>query len=186
MISFDPFPVLETPRLFLRRLVPPDAEVIFRLQQDPEVTRYIGRDPDPNLEASLQRIEVIDANIRETNGITWGLVLKETGELIGTAGLWRWVKLHRFVEIGYQLASAYWGRGLMTEALRPILHFGFEVMGVHRIEANTDPANLASARVLEKVGFKQEARLRENWFYNGTFTDSAIYGMLRRDLAGDS
>jgi ribosomal-protein-alanine N-acetyltransferase len=182
MVSFDPFPILETPRLLLRRLGPGDAEALLRIQQDPQVTRFLGRDPDTSLEQILKRIELVDSNVRESAGITWALVLRETGALIGTAGLWRWVKPHRYAEIGYQLASAYWGRGLMTEALLPVLRYGFEVMEVHRIEGNTDPQNGASARVLEKLGFQQEARLRENWFYNGAFTDSVIYGLLRREF----
>ncbi len=181
MSLFDPFPILDTPRLRLRPLGPDDAAVLYRWQQSPDFMRYLSRDPDASLSASLARVELISAAIREETGITWGLTLRTTGALVGTAGLWRWVKPHRYAEIGYQLAPEAWGQGLMTEALPPILQLGFERMQLHRIEANTDPNNHASTRVLGKLGFQLEARLRENWFHNGSFTDSTIYGLLRHE-----
>lgn len=179
MSLFDPFPILETTRLRLRELTVDDAPALFRWQQDPLFMRYLGRDPDASLDATLARLEMIRTAIRDETGITWGLTLRATGELVGSAGLWRWVKPHRYAEIGYQLAPGQWGHGFMSEALPPILQCGFERMDLHRIEANTAPENVASARILTKLGFQLEARLRENWLHNGTFTDSKIYGLLR-------
>lgn len=181
MACFDPFPVLETPRLLLRQILTSDAQAMYDWQQDPQVMRFLGRDPDRTLADATTRIDLITRNLRDEEGIMWGLVRRDTGTFIGTAGLWRWVKANRYAEIGYQMASAHWGQGLMTEALRPVVRFGFQRMDLHRIEANTDPDNLASSRILQKLGFQQEARLRENWLYNGVFTDSAIYGLLRRE-----
>jgi ribosomal-protein-alanine N-acetyltransferase len=128
------------------------------------------------------RIADTTAGVRENTAISWGITLRDGGALAGTAGLWRWNQPHRWAEIGYDLLPEHWGRGLMTEALRPILRFGFEAMDLHRIEANIDPDNRASRRVLERLGFVREAHLRENWLYDGRFTDSAIYGLLRREF----
>lgn len=182
MRSFDPFPPLDTPRLHLRRLTPDDAEIIFRIQSDPEVIRYFGRAGDASIEAARERVARIDAGIREHTSIRWGITLRDTGELIGTAGFWRWNKPHRNAEIGYDLRPAWWGRGLMPEAVRAILRFGFDEMDLHRVEANVDTENQRSVRVLERLGFVREGVLRENWLNEGRFTDTGTYGLLRRDF----
>ncbi|EYF03747.1 GNAT family N-acetyltransferase [Chondromyces apiculatus] len=181
MLSFDPFPVLETPRLLLRALTPDDVEVFHALESDPEVVRYFGRDP-LNLEGCKERLEIIATGIREVRSIRWALTLRDTGEMIGSLGFWRWNKEHHWAEIGYELATRHWNKGYMSEAFGPVLHHGFEHMGLHRIEAQLDAQNLASARVLEKAGFTREALLRENWFHNGRYTDTPVYGLLRREF----
>lgn len=181
MACFDPFPLLQTPRVLLRQILPSDAQALYDWQQDPQVMRFLGRDPDRSLSDAAARIDLITRNLQTDEGIMWGLVRRDTGVFFGTAGLWRWVRPHRYAEIGYQMASAHFGQGLMTEALRPVVRYGFETMDLHRIEANTHPENHASARVLQKLGFTQEALLRENWLHNGEFSDSAIFGLLRRE-----
>ena len=84
-------------------------------------------------------------------------------------------------EIGFGLQSAYWGKGYMSEAARAVVDCGFDVLRLHRIEADIDPRNRASARVLEKLGFVREGLLRERWIVDGEISDSAIYGLLRTD-----
>ncbi|NIW38715.1 MAG: GNAT family N-acetyltransferase, partial [Gemmatimonadetes bacterium] len=87
----------------------------------------------------------------------------------------------RQAEIGYDLAHRHWGRGLMTEALRPMLRFGFEEMDLHRIEAGVTVGNEASARVLEKLGFREEGLLRRGGYWKGAYHDLRGFGLLRRD-----
>ncbi|WP_437998502.1 GNAT family N-acetyltransferase [Sorangium sp. So ce185] len=183
MTSFDPFPVLTTPRLTLRAIAPSDVERIFRIQSDPEVVRYAGRGPDGSLADSERRIATVMTGVRENTSIRWGITLKEGGELVGTGGFWRWNKPHRSAEIGYELLPAFWNRGIMTEALRAVIRFGFASMELHRVEAQIDPDNRASARVLERLGFALEGRQRQNWYYDGRYTDTALYGLLRGELA---
>jgi ribosomal-protein-alanine N-acetyltransferase len=186
MPSFSPFPQLETPRLVLRALTPArpaDLDVVFRIRSDREATRYLGRDPDRSIDASLANLRAVEAAIADGTGIRWGIVTMADGALIGTAGLWRWNEPHRWAELGYDLLPACWGRGYMAEALRAIVRWGFGAANLHRIEANVDPANARSVRVLESLGFSSEGRLRENWLHAGAFTDSQIFGLLRTDLA---
>ncbi|MGK3998010.1 GNAT family N-acetyltransferase [Sorangium sp. So ce1024] len=180
--AFDPFPVLTTPRLRLRALDPGDAERVFRLRSDPDVMRYIGRAPDGSVAATEQHLAAILESIREGASIGWGITLKDSGELIGTGGFVRWNKPHRWAEIGYAILPAFWGQGIMTEALRAMLPFGFASMDLHRVEAQLDPENRASARVLERLGFVREGQHRQNWCYEGQFTDTAVYGLLRGEL----
>lgn len=186
MVSFTPFPTLETPRLVLRELVPADVEAIFRIQSNPEVVRYFGRPGHATIAETEKLLGIVFDAQRDVTGIRWGLSLKDTGELAGTCGFWRWNKPHRHAEIGYELAPAFWGRGLMVEALRPILRYGFTQMELHRVEATIDPDNHASQRVLEKLGFKRDALMRENWLHDGKFTDSAIYGLLEQEFLNEA
>lgn len=184
MISFDPFPALETPRLILRKLEPSDAEALFRNSSDPLVARYLGRDPDATIDAVYQRLQLVFDAIRDNTGIRWGIVRRDdpTLTLMGTVGFWKWNKPSFYAEIGYELGPAYWNKGYMTEAIRAALRFGFDHMELHRVEANIDPDNIGSRRAVEKVGFTHEATLRENWFYAGRFTDSVIYGILKHEF----
>lgn len=182
MNSFDPFPVLETPRLILRKLEPSDAEAMFRIHSDPLVTKYFGRDPDTTMEPTLQRLQSVVDALRDHTGIRWGIVRRDDPTLMGSVGFWKWNKPHFYAEIGYELGSAHWNKGYMTEAIRAALRFGFDYMDLHRVEANIDPDNIGSRRTVQKVGFTQEALLRQNWFYAGRFTDSAIYGILKHEF----
>jgi len=182
MSLFDPFPTLQTPRLTLRALTPEDLDAIFRIQSDPVVTKYFGRPADSTPADTQKRLDLVFEGVRTGTAIRWGLTLRGSDELMGSTGFWRWNKDHRWAEIGYELAAAYWGKGYMTEAHMATLRYGFDVMGLNRVEANVDPENKASIRVLEKLGFVREALLREHWYYQGLFTDTATYGLLRRDF----
>jgi ribosomal-protein-alanine N-acetyltransferase len=134
------------------------------------------------MEPTLNRLQLVFDNIRDHSGIRWGITRRDDPTLMGTVGLWKWVKPHFYAEIGYEMAPIYWNKGYMTEAIRAAVQFGFEHMELHRVEANIDPENAGSRRVIEKSGFKQEAVLRQNWFYAGRFTDSIIYGILRDEF----
>jgi len=182
MHSFDPFPVLETPRLILRELVPADVDLIQRNASDPAVNKYLGRDLDTSFETAQKRLQTVLDNTRDHTGIRWGIQRKEDMVTMGTVGFWKWNKPHYYAEIGYEIGSAYWNKGYMTEAIRAALRFGFEQMELHRAEANIDPDNIGSRRAAEKAGFRHEATLRENWFYAGRFTDSVIYAVLKHEF----
>lgn len=182
MISFDPFPTLETDRLVLRRIERSDLETMYRLQSDPEVVRYFGRDPHTRIEQTEEWLYKIESGLKDATSIRWGITLRGSPELIGSTGFWRWNQPHFHAEIGYELAHAHWGRGIMVEAIRKTLVFGFSTMNLHRVEANIDPDNQGSRRVLEKLGFQREAFMRENWFYQDRFTSTALYGLLKREF----
>jgi [ribosomal protein S5]-alanine N-acetyltransferase len=184
MGRFDPFPTLHTERLELRRLGPADVDAVFRLQSDPAVVKFFGRAPYLTRAEAEQRIVNESAAIERGDSVRWALAPREGGEIVGTAGFWRWGRDHHLAEIGYELAPEHWGRGLATEALRAIVRYGFAEQGLHRVEANLEPGNVRSARVLEKLGFVREGVLRQNWFYDGVYSDTATYGLLAGELKG--
>lgn len=179
---FEPFPILETPRLVLRKIEDSDLQTIFRLQSDPEITRYFGRPPHSRIEQSEELLYKINDGLKNGTSIRWAITLRPSLAMIGSTGFWRWNQPHRNAEIGYELDAAHWGKGIMVEAIRPTLAFGFRAMNLHRVEANIDPDNLGSRRVLEKLGFQQEARIRENWFDGSRFTDTVHFGLLENEL----
>jgi len=181
--AFASFPVLETERLVLRAPVLADAPAIFRIMSDPRVMRYFGAPPMTSLEAAEQRIAGLAADFAALRGIRWAIVPRAGGELIGTCGFWRLIKEHARAEIGYELDPAHWGQGLMPEAVGAALDFGFGPMGLHSVEAQIDPANASSRRVLEKLGFVQEGYFRESYYdpNAGRFTDTAVFSLLRSD-----
>jgi ribosomal-protein-alanine N-acetyltransferase len=83
--------------------------------------------------------------------------------------------------VGYSLASAEWGNGYMQEALTALLDYGFSELDLNRVEADVDPRNAASGRSLERLGFRREGLLRERWIVGGEVSDTALYGLLRKD-----
>jgi ribosomal-protein-alanine N-acetyltransferase len=171
------FPPLETKRLVLREVTPDDADAMFAVRSHPDVMRYWGERPWESREQALAKIVELQQTFRNGNAIRWGLALKENGRLVGSAGFWYWQKEHFRAEIGYELHPDEWGKGYMAEALAVIVRFGFEDMGLHSIQANVDPQNKASARVLEKVGFAREGWLLENFYFDGRFYDTWIFGL---------
>lgn len=173
-------PDLQTERLLLRRLTREDAADIFAYASDPEVARLTTWEAHRTLDDSLQYLERVRTWYDEGFGGPWGLVLKGTGTLVGTCGL-AVVPEHYRAELGYAIARSCWGQGLMTEAARAAIHFGFVSLGLNRIEARCWLDNIASARVMEKCGMKYEGTLREQIFIKGRFDTLLIYSILRGD-----
>jgi RimJ/RimL family protein N-acetyltransferase len=114
--------------------------------------------------------------------LPWAIADRSSDDLIGTLTLFRLDRDHRRAEIGYALASRHWGKGLASEALCLALHHAFDTLQLERIEADTDPRNAPSRRMLERLGFAHEGTLRKRWFVNDEWCDTAFYGLLREDF----
>jgi ribosomal-protein-alanine N-acetyltransferase len=127
-VNFDPFPVLKTNSLLLRKIDHNDVPALFSMRSDKETMRYIDRPIAETFADAEQLIERIDLSLANNDGITWGISLKENNELIGTIGYWRMIKEHYRAEIGYLLHPAQQGRGLMQEAITAVINFGFNII----------------------------------------------------------
>lgn len=178
---FAAFPTLETERFVLRELTIDDLDAIYRMMSDERVTRYFGRAPMTSRDEAAGRIVSIRNDFRDQNGVRWGIARREGGELLGSCGYWRILRPHFRAEVGYELDPACWGQGVMPEALAAIARYGFETMGLHTIEANIDPENTGSRRVLEKLGFEREGLFRDSYYlpHEQRFSDTATYSLLR-------
>lgn len=177
-INFDPFPILETERLTLRRLTPADADDLFVLRADENIMRFIPRPLAKTTADVLQLIQAIDNGTNNNDTINWAITLKEVNQLIGTIGFVRMQPENYRAEVGYLLHADYQGKGLMHEALAKVIHYGFYDMKLHSIEAVIDPDNIASAKLLERNHFIKEAHFKENFYYKEQFLDSIHYGLL--------
>lgn len=178
---FNEFPVLETERLILRKIRPEDKNGIFDIYSNSEAMRYFGKKPYTSLTEAEVMIEKIIKAFQNKEGIRWGITFKPSDKLIGSGGLWRLLKDHLRAEIGYDLNPAYWKKGIMSEALESMIEFGFKKMNLHSIEANIDPANIASEKLLKKVGFKKEGHITESFLFNEEFTDTGVYSLINRN-----
>ena len=177
-LNFSPFPVLFTERLQLRAVMATDAKEIFFLRSDEQVLRYLDKQPAKSVDEAVEFIERIQKDQQNEDGILWGIALKDNPAIIGSIGFWRMEKEHYRAEIGYAMYPQFQGKGIMTEAMKAVLKYGFEKMRLHSVEANVNPGNEASIKLLEKNYFVKEGYFKENYFYNGQFLDSAIYSLL--------
>ena len=179
-INFSPFPNLETERLLLRRVDSNDIQEIFALRSNPETMKYIPRPLVKTDEDALEHIAMIDSKIDSNEGINWAITLKGNPKLIGVIGHYRIKPENYRAELGYMLLPEYHGQGIVSEAVKEAVKYGFQVMKLNSLEAIIDPDNHASAKVLEKNGFIKEAHLKEYEFYEGRFLDTVIYSILNK------
>lgn len=174
-------PRLSGPRVQLRMLRADDAPFLLRVFGDPEVMRYWSSGPIPDLAAARALFEeIVDLFVRREL-FQWGIAERATDEVIGTCTLWKLDHENRRAEIGFAVARDRWGQGLASEALSVLFAFCFDVLGLHRLEADVDPRNLPSLRVLEKQGFVREGYLRERWQHPQEVQDAVVLGLLGRE-----
>lgn len=179
--NFNPFPEIRTERLLLRRVEKTDAPEILFLRSDEKVMQYIGKERSKTMEEAEKWVQVIQDSLDTNEGITWAIALKDKpGTLIGTMGLWRLLKQHYRAEVGYMLHPGHWNKGITREALLAIIDYGFNIIHLHSIEGRLNPDNIASSRLLEKAGFTREAYFKEDFCFEGRFTDTAVYSLLSK------
>ena len=171
---------IKTERLKLREFVLDDWPAVLAYQQDqrylefyPFVTRtesdakeFVQWFLDEQPESPRRRFQL-------------AVTLEETGELIGDAGIRRKPENDWETDIGHEIAPEHWRNGYATEAAAALINHGFDQMGLHRISSWCIAENVASARVLEQLGLREEGRLRENEFFKNRWWDTLVFGMLR-------
>ena len=178
--DFSIFPEIKTARLLLRKLTNEDAIIIFKLRSDENVMRFIDKERAATIVDAETFINRIIQSLNNNDGITWAITLNEAPHiLIGTIGYRRLIKEHFRAEIGYMLNPGYWKKGIMKEAILKVIDIGFNGLKLHSIEAHINPENAASAGILTSTGFIKEAHFKEDFFFDGTFKDTAIYSRLR-------
>jgi RimJ/RimL family protein N-acetyltransferase len=175
-------PTLDAGSFALRMIRPEDAEDLFAIFGDPEVMRYWSTPALEDLEAAQELAREIQQCFDSRNLFQWGLVRPNDDRVIGTGTLSNLSGQNRRAELGYALARSEWGQGVMSQVLPVLLRFGFEMLDLHRIEADVDPRNPASFRLLEKLGFKKEGYRRESYILNGEIQDAVLYGLLKREF----
>ena len=184
MIDGEVLPTIDAPRVRLRQLAEADVDGLFAVFSDREMMRYWS---SPAMEARAEAealLARIDRQFAEKSGFQWGVERKDDGRILGTCTLFHLDARNMRAEVGYCLASAYWKKGYMREALTALIDHAFGPMKLRRLEADVDPRNANSMGILGKLGFSQEGLLRERWNVNGELQDTAFLGLLAREWRG--
>lgn len=156
------YPSIETLRTELRELIIENREEVFQHFSKSDVTEFMDIEPCKDLK---EADEIINFHLTDS-GCRWGVFLKDDNKMIGTCGFHclDLVKEHK-AEIGFDLSKEYWGRGLMTEAIMPIISFGFERINLEYIEATVEQENMRCQKILERIRFKKANQLTDNLYY---------------------
>lgn len=179
-------PTVEGRRVRLRALVASDAPAVLSLYVDKEANRY-GYQPKMDALSDAEALVERAASLaREGSILHWGVADARSDEIIGHTTLFKIEHAHGRAEIGYSVHRRLWARGIGTEAVRLLVDLAFERCGLRRLEADADPRNAGSLRLLEKLGFQREGYLRERWELGGEIQDAIVLGLLRREYLRDS
>ena len=175
------FPIIETERLILRRPLPKDIQSVYDIHSDPEVMRYYGVLPYQSTEKAQKHLDWLSSLHKENKGLRPVITIKGEDKYIGDVGYYDYEEKHNRAEIGYILGKNHWGNGIMSEALEAMLSYGFNAMGLNRVQALIDPRNIGSKRVVEKLGFTYEGTFRDYELEYGEYIDLDMYSLLRRE-----
>jgi ribosomal-protein-alanine N-acetyltransferase len=180
-------PTLESPRVRLRAYRASDAEGMFRLYSDPRVMRYWSFPPWTQIGQARSYLERVAGELSAgSNVLPWAIATRDDDCLVGTVTLFSLSLEQGRAETGYSLHPDFQGRGLAREGLSLALGHAFDALQLRRIEADVDPRNLPSCRLVEGLGFRREGLLRARWKVAGELCDSALYGLLAEDFARES
>lgn len=173
---------IETQRLRLRKLTPEVTKHIFTTMEDKALMDFLGLADFETLEKEKEKFRN-GLQMFNKSFMNFQLLDKESDKVIGGCGFHTWFPLHRRAELGYGLFyDSYKQKGLMTEALKAVLDYGFTEMNLHRVEALTATYNTASISTLKKFGFMFEGTLRQHYNVDGVMEDSVMYALLKHEF----
>ena len=170
---------IETERLIVRPVQASDLPSLLTVNGDDQVTRFL---PYATWRTADDATAWLDRMVTLQQGgaaLQMAVIDRGLGQAIGTCLLFRLDEGSARAELGYVLGRAHWGRGLMAEALRGVIGHAFGALALRRLEAEVDPRNQASCRVLQRLGFAREGLLRQRWVAKGETKDVEAYGLLR-------
>ncbi|MBR4360866.1 MAG: GNAT family N-acetyltransferase [Clostridia bacterium] len=174
-------PTIETDRLILRPLRMRDDRDMFSYARDPEVSRHVLWEAHRTIRDTRRFLRAAIRQYRKGFPGSFAIEWKASGRMIGTVGF-MWIHAeYKSAEVGYSLSRDYWNRGVMTEALRAVVAYGFDTLHLNRIEAQYECDNPASGRVMEHIGMRYEGTLRQRLWNKGKFVDVKLCAILRDD-----
>ena len=156
-MSFNPFPELTTERLALRQIKESDSDIILFLRSDSTVNKFIERPEHrktKNKADAIKFIKELTENIKTNISISWGITLKNEPQIIGTIGLWNFSNDRTIAEVGYDLNPEFQRKGIMNEAMKSVVDYGFNTLKLLKIEAFTHKENASSIKLLENNKFQ--------------------------------
>lgn len=181
LAALPAFPQLQSKRVRLRGPCADDADALFALFADTDVMRYWSRPPMATRGEAEGLIAEIEDAFAQRTMLNWMLTTRSDDTVIGTCTLFRFEPRHRRAEVGYALRSDCWSRGLAAEATTLALDWAFRALALHRVEADIDPRNEGSRKLLERLGFVSEGLLRQRYFLGDEISDTELFGLLGDD-----
>lgn len=181
LATLSEFPVLEGTCIRLRGVRESDIDGLYALFSDPRVMRYWSRGPMTERQEAVDYAKTLIADFSTRSALRWIVADPESDQLMGTCALYDLNPQHARAGLGYALMPECWGKGLAREAATLALCYGFLELGLHRIEADTEPNNARSNRVLEALDFRREGLLRERFRHPDGIQDSLIFGLLKTE-----
>lgn len=178
---FSDLPLLETERLYLKKIEPENANDMYAYSSLDQVTRYLLWTPHINIDETKGYIEFLQKQYRKGNYSDWGLNCKADGAFIGTCGFSNMDFTNNKGELGYVLSPSYQGKGYMKEAVGAILRLAFEDLGLNRIELRIMDGNAASIRFAASSGFQFEGTSRKSLFLRGEYKTLHYYSLIADD-----
>jgi ribosomal-protein-alanine N-acetyltransferase len=175
-----PIPVLETERLRLRPFTLDDDVAVFALASHPEVARFVRFEAHRDVAETRAFLELVERHYRRGDPFAWAIILRADGRLIGSCGFVSQAPERKSAEIGYWLGKPYWGKGYAVEAARALVQFGFEQMGLERVEAKCFLQNRSGEWVIEKLGMKFEGTDRSERI-KGQYPELRVYGIAKQE-----
>ncbi len=170
-------PTLSSERLLYRPVTMDDIDFLFELFSRPETNKYSEY---TDVKTKEEAVQIFEHFMKPGgDGLFRVMITSQTGESLGTIGLYDYSTQHKRAEIGFELMKEHWGNGYMTEAARTIMDYGFNTLDLVRIEATVDSENLPSARVLEKLGFKHEGTMKKRFYHDEKWHDELWYGFVK-------
>jgi RimJ/RimL family protein N-acetyltransferase len=173
---------LRTPRLRLREFRADDAPALYEVHSDPAVMRYWSFPAWTDPAQAVDRVAFVLGQRARNEVLVWAIADGANDRLVGSIAAFALDRNNARCEIGYSLRADRQGQGLAREALRAVLAFLVDELGIERVEADADPRNTASCRLLERLGFCREGLLRARWRVAGEVCDTALYGLLAPEL----
>ncbi len=183
LAALPSFPRLQGKRVQLRGPRAEDADAVFALFANPDVMRYWSRPPMTTRGEAEGLIAEIQDAFDQRAMLNWVVTGRSDDRVIGTCTLFRFEPRHRRAEIGYALHRDHWGQGLAAEAVALSLDWAFRTLALHRIEADIDPRNDDSRKLLQRLGFASEGLLRQRYFVGDAISDTELFGLLAQDWA---
>ena len=178
---FNNLPTLRTKRLILRKLLYSDQKDIFNYAKNPRVAEHVLWEAHKTEFDTIQFLNMVYEAYNHCKAAPWGIQLKDSSEIIGTAGFVDFNEDSKCAEVGYALSEDFWGQGIITEAVSSVIEFGFLEMGLNSITARCKPKNEASIRVLEKCSFKFIESVENHLEVKGRLEDINLYSLKRED-----
>jgi ribosomal-protein-alanine N-acetyltransferase len=181
-MKFDPFPVLETERLILRKISPDDRDDFFVMRSDERMHEYTDTTPDHDVSQTDAYLAKMLRGVDENRWIIWAIQHRDSARVIGSVGIWNFDETQTSAELSYGIAPEFQGRGYMGEALARVIEYAFATLKLSVLEAYTDAENTPSRRLLERIGFAEAGQVDDPSADGTRVYHMIVYRMERKTI----